>query len=226
MGTGVSRRIAALIATIGILASGLCFFCSRAAQVAAARRTLASTFSNFSNDSGKSVEAVPAISATRRPQSVQSPKVWPGSAASTHWSTTPASSSRTTYAEARGSRLRGNVGNQSAGLFHITSEPLRKWSSRALATSSTSPPACRPTDPDLARRARRRHEGRFERRVAIAGHRICDTRNSGQRRCAGCHQNRTRPRSTPRSRSSIRWGASAKSAISPKPFSTSNPQTS
>jgi NAD(P)-dependent dehydrogenase (short-subunit alcohol dehydrogenase family) len=56
MGTGVSRRIAALIATIGILASGLCFFCSRAAQVAAARRTLASTFSNFSNDSGKSVE--------------------------------------------------------------------------------------------------------------------------------------------------------------------------
>jgi NAD(P)-dependent dehydrogenase (short-subunit alcohol dehydrogenase family) len=32
------------------------FFLSRAAQVAAARRALASTFSNFSNDSGKSVE--------------------------------------------------------------------------------------------------------------------------------------------------------------------------
>jgi NAD(P)-dependent dehydrogenase (short-subunit alcohol dehydrogenase family) len=53
--SGRSRVVAELVlpSPIGMLASGLCFFCSRAAQVAAARRTLAST---FSNDSGKSVE--------------------------------------------------------------------------------------------------------------------------------------------------------------------------
>ena len=83
----------------------------------------------------------PATSPIGRRPSVRSPKAWPGSGASTRWSTMPASSSPSRSPSTPRPTMRRSWASTSPASSTSRSSPSPRWRSRAAAMSCRSPRA-------------------------------------------------------------------------------------